>query len=115
MERTLSIVISNASGQLGRGVVEEALQRVDPDELILVTRTPAALANYADLGASVRFGDFDQPATLREAYAGGDRLLLISAPDIGARVRQHADAIDAAADAGVRFAAYTSFVNPIDA
>jgi NAD(P)H dehydrogenase (quinone) len=115
MERPLSIVISNASGQLGRGVVEEALQRVDPDELILVTRTPAALANYADLGASVRFGDFDQPATLREAYAGGDRLLLISAPDIGARVRQHADAIDAAADAGVRFAAYTSFVNPIDA
>jgi NAD(P)H dehydrogenase (quinone) len=111
----LSIVISGASGQLGRGVIEEALQRVDADELILVTRTPADLTHYADLAASVRFGDFDQPATLRDAYAGGDRLLLISAPEIGARVRQHAEAIDAAVDAGIRFAAYTSFVNPVDA
>jgi NAD(P)H dehydrogenase (quinone) len=53
----VSIVISGASGQLGRGAVEAALQRVAPAELILVTRTPAALADYADRGASVRFGD----------------------------------------------------------
>ena len=111
----MSIVISGASGQLGRGAVEEALERVAPAELILVTRTPAALADYADRGASVRFGDYDHPDALRQAYAGGERLLLISAHEIGARVRQHAEAIDAAVDVGIRQVAYTSFVNPVDA
>ena len=111
----MSIVITGASGHLGRGVVEEALQRVDAADLILVTRHPDALAEDAERGAQVRHGDFTDPAGLGEAFAGGERLLLISSSVIGPeRVAQHHTAIDAAVAAGVRFIAYTSIVNPSD-
>lgn len=111
----MSIVITGASGHLGRAVTEEALQRVDPAELILVTRTPDALAGYAVRGAQVRHGDFDDPTTLVDAFAGGRRLLLISTDVVGARLQQHERAIAAAAAAGIEFVAYTSIVNPVDA
>jgi NAD(P)H dehydrogenase (quinone) len=111
----MGIVITGASGQLGRGVVEEALERVDPRELILVTRTPDALAEYAERGAEVRGADFTDPATLPEAFAGGERLLLISTDAVGARVAHHHAAIDAAVEAGVDFVAYTSMINPTEA
>ena len=62
----------------------------------------------------MRRGDWDEPATLVEAFAGGDRLLLISGDKIGARVAGHLTAIDAARAAGVGFVAYTSIVNPSD-
>lgn len=116
------IIISGASGQLGGLVVEELLARgVEPANLILVSRTPEGLARYAELGASTRFGDFLQPESLTEAYAGGTRLLLISlnsnnrdprvAPQ---RAELHQVAIDAAVRAGVQHIVYTSFVDADD-
>jgi NAD(P)H dehydrogenase (quinone) len=111
----MSSVITGASGQLGRRVVEEALQRVQPADLILVTRTPESLAEYAERGVDVRRGDFDDPSGLAEAFAGGKRLLLISTDAIGSRVAQHHAAIDAAIAAGVELIAYTSIVNPVEA
>ena len=108
----MGIVITGASGHLGRRVVDELLDRVDPADLILVTRTPAALAEYAARGAQVRAGDFDDPGSLAAAFAGGEKLLLISTDALGQRIRQHGDAIDAAAAAGVRLVAYTSIINP---
>jgi NAD(P)H dehydrogenase (quinone) len=110
----MSIVVTGASGQLARLVVEKLLERVSPAELILVTRTPEALGEFAARGAAVRAGDFARPETLPEAFAGGERLLLVSASVIGERVAQHHAAIDAAVAAGVRRAAYTSIVNPSD-
>ena len=110
----MSIVIAGASGQLGRGVVEEALGRVDAQELILVTRNPGSLAGYAERGAQVRHGDFTDPATLPGAFAGGKRLLLISTDVVGVRVAHHHAAIDAAVTAGVEFIAYTSILNPVE-
>lgn len=104
----MSIVIAGASGQLGRRTAQFLLES-QTEDLVLVTRTPDAVA---DLGAEVRRGDFDDPATLAEAFAGGDVLLLVSLPVIGARVPQHKAAIAAAAEAGVRRIAYTSIVNP---
>jgi NAD(P)H dehydrogenase (quinone) len=110
----MSIVITGASGHLGSTVVEEALQRVDAADLILVTRTPDVLAEYAERGAQVRYGDFGEPATLADAFAGGRRLLLISTDAVGSRVKQHETAIAAAVAAGVWFVAYTSILNPAD-
>jgi NAD(P)H dehydrogenase (quinone) len=108
----MSIVVTGASGHLGRRVVEELLDRVDARELILVTRHPDVLAEYADGGAQVRAGDFTDPSSLPGAFAGGERLLLISTDAIGARVQHQRDAIDAAVAAGIRHVAYTSIVNP---
>ena len=108
----MRIVITGASGQLGRRVTEELLERVAPSDLILVTRTPDSLAEHAARGADVRAGDFTDPSSLRAAFAGGDRMLLISTDAIGARVQPQRDAIDAAVAAGIRHIAYTSIVNP---
>jgi NAD(P)H dehydrogenase (quinone) len=78
---------------------------------VLVTRRPDAIADLADAGASVRRGDFDEPASLPGAFAGVDRLLLTSVDVLGNRVAQHTAAIDAAAAAGVGHVLYTSGLN----
>lgn len=109
------IIVSGASGQLGSLVIEELLARnVAPEDLILVSRTPTTdhLQAYAARGASVRFGDFNDPASLDAAYAGGTRMLLISINGGGgSRPELHKVAIDAAVRAGVKHIAYTSYVN----
>jgi len=107
------VIVSGASGQLGSLVVEELLARgVAPSDMILVSRTPDELANYAQLGAATRFGDFTQPESLPAAYEGGSRMLLISisaGPDN--RPQLHKNAIDAAKQVGVRHIVYTSTVD----
>jgi NAD(P)H dehydrogenase (quinone) len=106
-------IVTGASGHLGRLVAEELLERVPASELVLVTRHPDALQDMAARGATVRHGDFDDPAALVDAFAGGDRMLLISTLAIGRRVAQHRAAIEAAAAAGVRHVVYTSFPKPV--
>ena len=110
----MKIGISGAGGQLGRGTADLLLERVAPSDLVLVTRDPAALDAYAERGAAVRAGNYDDPDGLREAYRGVDRLLLISGADVGRRVAQHSAAIAAAKDAGVSLVAYTGIVNPTE-
>jgi len=107
------IIISGASGNLGGLTVKELLARgVPANRLILVSRTPEEQKEYADMGASVRFGDFTKPESLPAAYAGGTRMLLIS---VGGDAQTPAAvllkrAIDAAKAAGVKHIAYTSYV-----
>jgi NAD(P)H dehydrogenase (quinone) len=109
----VSLIVTGAAGHLGRRTAELLLDHVDPARVVLVTRRPEALADLAARGAVVRHGDFDDPATLAGAFAGGERLLLISTDALGRRVTQHRAAIDAAAAAGVRHVAYTSLPNPV--
>jgi NAD(P)H dehydrogenase (quinone) len=108
----MSLIVTGASGHLGRLVTEQLLERVAPEQLVLVTRTPEALREFRARGAEVRYGDFDQPASLRDAFAGGNRMLLISTDAIGRRVRQHRAAINAAAQEGIHVV-FTSIVKPV--
>ena len=108
----MTVAVTGASGHLGRQVADLLLDRVDPAEVVLLTRTPEALAAYAERGASVRRADFDEPDSLADAFAGVDRLLLISALDLERRAGQHRAAIEAAGVAGVRQVLYTSATEP---
>lgn len=110
----MTYVITGASGTLGRLTADSLLEKVDPAEVVLVTRSPEKLEDLATRGAQVRAGDFDDPSSLAAAFAGAHRLLLISTDTIGRRVPQHKNAIDAAKAAGVGFIAYTSITNPIE-
>ncbi len=107
------IIISGASGNLGGLTIKELLARgVPANRLILVSRTPDKEAEYAKLGASVRFGDFTKPESLAAAYAGGTRMLLIS---VGGSKEEPSTtllkrAIEAAKAAGVKQIAYTSYI-----
>jgi NAD(P)H dehydrogenase (quinone) len=108
----MKIVITGASGQLARQAAELVLAAAVPEDVILATRTPAVLAPFAARGVDVRFADFAEPQSLRAAFAGGSRLLLVSATDLSARVVQHQAAIAAARAAGVRHVVYTSGLRP---
>lgn len=108
----MKLVITGASGQLARSAVELVLAAVEPGDLILTTRTPAALASFAARGIVVRHADFADPRSLRTAFAGGERLLLVSATDLRERTAQHQAAIDAAKAAGIRHVIYTSGLKP---
>jgi NAD(P)H dehydrogenase (quinone) len=110
----MTLVITGAGGQLGRRTAELVLNHPDHDELVLVTRRPDALADLAARGASVRAGDFEAPETLADAFAGGDRLLLISTDAIGRRVAGHLAAIEAARAAGIGQVSYTSIPDPVE-
>jgi NAD(P)H dehydrogenase (quinone) len=104
----VSFIITGASGAFAQLATSLLLERVPASELILVTRNPDALAPLARRGATVRFGDFDKPDTLPGAFAGGERMLLISTLSVGRRAEQHTRAIRAAIAAGVEYIAYTS-------
>ena len=106
------LAITGASGQLGRRTAELVLAQCEPRDVILATRTPDALAEFASRGADVRYANFDEVESLRAAFAGAQRLLLISATDLQRRVAQHRAAIDAAKAAGVRHVIYTSGSKP---
>lgn len=109
----MSVIVTGAAGHLGRLVAEQLLGRVPPEDLVLVTRHPEALHEFGARGADVRYGDFDDQATLRVAFAGGHRMLLISTDAIGRRIWQHRAALDAASAAGVGRVVFTSHVNPV--
>jgi len=102
----MKIGVSGASGHLGRAVVSELLQRPDGHEVVAITRTPETVSGPA----RGRFGDYNRPESLADAYAGLDRLLIISTvdPEPGKRGAQHVAAIDAAVRAGVKHIVFTS-------
>jgi len=108
----MKLLVTGATGKLGSKVVKELLKTVPAEQLAVSVRTPAKAEWISALGVEVRHGDFDQPETLATAFAGIDRLLIISADgDNETRIRQHADAVAQAERAGVKFIAYTSIGN----
>jgi len=108
---TPRILVTGASGQLGRLVVEHLLQTTPAAQIVATARDPSALADLAARGVEVRQADYAAPDTLDAAFAGIDRLLLISSNAVGQRVPQHLNAIAAAKAAGVGLVAYTSVLH----
>jgi len=105
------IVVTGATGKLGRHVIAGLLERVPPAEIVATVRTLEKAADLAARGVQVRLADYDKPETLRMAFADADMMLLISGSDLGAdRVTQHKNVIDAARNAGVKLLAYTSML-----
>jgi len=113
----MSLIITGASGHLGRRTAELLLdtEGVDAGDVVLITRDPSKLDDLAARGATVRAGDFSQPSTLPDAFAGATRVLIVSTDVVGARVPGHKAAIDAAKAAGAQLIAYTSLPNPVAA
>lgn len=105
------LMVTGASGQLGRLVVAHLKTLVPAARIIALVRKPELKAAYEAEGIAARLGDYDDPDSLSTAFDGIDRLLLISSSTVGERARQHGNAIAAAKAAGVGFIAYTSILN----
>jgi NAD(P)H dehydrogenase (quinone) len=102
----MTIVVTGATGKFGRLAVESLLARGVPAAEIVATGR--AVDKIADLGVTVRRAPYDDPAALRAAFEGADKVLLVSGSEIGQRVPQHRNAIEAAKEAGVGRVVYTS-------
>ncbi len=102
------ILVTAAGGQLGRLTIEALLKRVPAGQIVAGLRDPAKGADFAARGITVVAADYSKPETLDAALKGIDRVLLISSNELGHRVAQHRNVIDAAKRAGVKLIAYTS-------
>lgn len=112
--RKPTLLVTGASGHLGRRVVELLLENYE-GKIVAATRTPEKLTDFKQRGVIVRHADFEDQDSLELAFEGVDRLLLISthAVDVpGRRINQHRNAVEAAEKAGVRHVVYTSLMNP---
>lgn len=105
------IVVTGANGQLGRLVIDALLKTRAPEGIIAAVRSPEKAADLAARGIQVRRGDYDDPASLDSAFKGATRVLLISSSEVGKRITQHQNAIDAAKRAGVELIGYTSLLH----
>jgi NAD(P)H dehydrogenase (quinone) len=101
-------VISGASGSLGGKITARLLETIAPENLTLVTRTPEKLDALKQCGVTVHAGDYNNPAALERAYAGGDVLMMISSMAVTERIPEHRNAINAAKKAGIKHIVYTS-------
>ncbi|MEO8669642.1 MAG: NAD(P)H-binding protein [Bauldia sp.] len=109
-----TLLVTGASGQLGRQVIDLLLQ-AEAGPVIAMTRNPEKIAALKDRGVEIRQGDFDDPASLATAFAGADRVLIVSTDGVGrpgGRQAQHVAAVKAAAAAGVSHVVYTSAPAP---
>jgi NAD(P)H dehydrogenase (quinone) len=105
------IVVTGASGQLGRHVIEGLLDTVPANDVVAAVRDPARVEAFAIRGVQVRRADYDEPDTLIEAFWDADRVLLISSNDYSRSAAQHSVAIEAAKRAGVTLLVYTSLTH----
>ncbi|WP_417584187.1 SDR family oxidoreductase [Nitrincola sp.] len=105
------ILITGASGQLGRQVIELLLQSLPAEQIVAGVRTPESVSDLQSRGVQVRQMDYTQPESLDLALTGIQQLLLISSSEVGQRTNQHRNVIDAAKKAGVTMLAYTSLLH----
>ncbi|EOC0416724.1 SDR family oxidoreductase [Cronobacter malonaticus] len=105
------IAITGATGQLGQRLIDTLLNTVAAQEIVAIVRNPAKAAALSAKGIQVRAADYNDAAALTAAFAGVEKLLLISSSEVGQRATQHRNVIDAAKTAGVKLIAYTSLLH----
>lgn len=108
----MTTAVTGATGHLGGLVIEELLARgVAPGDVVAIVRDESKASKLATQGITVRVADYNDPDSLRNALAGVDKLLLISGSEVGQRLAQHTNVIEAAEANGVALIAYTSLLH----
>ncbi|RYC40515.1 SDR family oxidoreductase [Pectobacterium zantedeschiae] len=105
------IAITGASGQLGRLVIAQLLEKVPANDIVALVRDVNKVADLSAKGVQVKAADYNQPEALASALQGVDKVLLISSSEVGQRAAQHRNVIEAAVKAGVKLVAYTSLLH----
>lgn len=108
----MQIAVTGATGHLGSLIIDSLLsRRVAPGDITAIIRNEAKAATLAEKGVRVAVAPYEDVTALTAALQGTDRLVLVSGSEVGQRLAQHTNVIDAAKAAGVQFIAYTSLLN----
>lgn len=108
----MNIAVTGATGHLGGHIIDALLERgVDASSLTAIVRDAVKAQPLADRGLNIAVAPYTDQAALESALQGVDRLMFVSASEVGQRVPQHTNIIEAAKAAGVQFIAYTSLLN----
>ncbi len=107
----MSIVVTGATGLLGNLVIQHLLKKVPANQIVASVRNVEKASELEKLGVEVRHGDYMDFESMKKSFDGASKLLFISSPDMDdtLRVRQHANVVQAARDAGVKHIAYTGY------
>lgn len=105
------IIVTGATGQLGHLVIKSLLEKVPATQIAAAVRSPERAADLAATGVQIRQADYSNPDSLAAAFEGAEKILLISSSEVGQRVTQHQNVIDAAKQAGVALLVYTSLLH----
>ncbi|MCR6097709.1 NmrA family NAD(P)-binding protein [Salipaludibacillus agaradhaerens] len=109
------LLLTGIDGNLGKQAANYLLKLVEHDQVIFCSYNPEALKEYAEQGIETHVTDFNTSDGLVNAFAGAEKLALISMPFVGLkRQRAHRNVVDAAKEAGVKQIIYTSLVNAAD-
>ncbi len=104
------ILITGASGQLGKSVIKHLLNKVEAKNLAVLVRNEEKASDLKPLGIDVRIGDYTNYESLLAAFKGIDKLYFISGSDFEGRSKQHENVVKAAKEVGVKHVVYTSFM-----
>jgi NAD(P)H dehydrogenase (quinone) len=104
------IVVTGATGHLGRLVIAALLKKVPASSIVAAVRNVEKAKDIAALGVKMRYADYNEPSMWDAALKGADKVLLISSSEVGQRAKQHRAVVDAAGRAGVKLLAYTSIL-----
>lgn len=105
----MRIAVTGATGSLGGHVVDSLLNKgVAASDIVAIVRNEEKAADLKARGIALGVATFEDEAALTAALEGVDRLVFISGSEVGQRVAQHTNVINAAKAAGVTFIAYTS-------
>lgn len=103
------ILVTGATGHLGKAVVNGLLKKINPAEIAVLVRQETQATHFRDLGVTVRIGDYDHIDTLVKGFSGIDKLYFVSSSDLQNRLSQHTNVVNAAIKADVKHIVYTSF------
>jgi NAD(P)H dehydrogenase (quinone) len=112
MSTNAKYMITGATGQLGRGIVDHLLTLVPASEIAVLVRDPAKSADLAALGVEIRRGDYSDVEALKKAFVNIEKLMLVSTTAFADALTQHRNVVDAAKAAGVKHVHYTAIQRP---
>ena len=103
------ILITGATGYYGKATVDFLLNEIIPDKISVLVRHENKATDLREKGVNIIVADYDDYASLVNAFKGIDKLLFVSGNDLVNRNRQHENVVKAAKEADVKTIIYTSF------